>query len=155
MAEPRVDPSVLARECAAWCRYLADLEGSPKLVARYVDAHAQGVAAPTGPRCAFDDALVALARRGTFLTRLCDVHARIFRPAGLLRRKLVLALALLETDAESHERVDRPTPGSRSGFLVLCALWSLRFVLLFGLGLLVLLPLRAFCALGGGGGDAT
>ena len=149
MGELLTDSQQLARECQRWCRYLVDRDGSAAVVARYIDAHACGVVEPPGSRCAFDRALVALARRGELSTRLCDVHARVFRPAGLLRRKLVLALALLETDAQSHARVDEVSPGTKRWFAVECAAWSLRFALLFGLGLIVLVPLRAFCALAG------
>jgi hypothetical protein len=155
MRDTPADSPTLTSECRAWSRYLADLEPSPAVVARYLDAHARGVVEPRGSECAFDRALVACARAGPFMARVCDVHARIFRPAGLLRRKLVLALALLETDAQSHARVDEVGSGSRAGLLVACAAWSLRFALIAGLGLLFFLPLRAFCALTNGRGGAA
>ncbi|MEO6709796.1 MAG: hypothetical protein ABI054_01320, partial [Planctomycetota bacterium] len=88
MAELSLQTQELARECATWCRYLADLEPSPSLVERFVDAHARGIVEPQGSECRFDRALVRIARRGAFFAQLCDVHSRLFRPAGLLRRKL-------------------------------------------------------------------
>ncbi|MEO6710957.1 MAG: hypothetical protein ABIP42_15360, partial [Planctomycetota bacterium] len=64
-----------------------------------------------------------------------------------LRRKLVLALALLETDAKSHARIDQVEPGSKLGLGVLVAAWIARFALLALLGVLILVPVRAYCAL--------
>ena len=144
----------LARECGAWSRYLVDVEPSLSVVTRYVDAHARGIVEPPGTRCAFDQALVALARRGTFFAQLCDVHARIFRPAGLLRRKLVLTLALLECDRASHGRVDQTNSGSPLSLVLLGGWWSLRFGLLAVSGMIAFFPLRIACAMFGnrGGG---
>jgi hypothetical protein len=138
----------LARECGMWSRYLVDREPSAFVVARYTQAHAQGIVDIPQSQSAFDRALVRVARGGAFLARVCDVHARIFRPAGLLRRKLVLTLALLETDRESHARVDQVSAGSRSGLTIAVCLWILRFALIAVLGIFLLFPLRLFCAFG-------
>lgn len=137
----------MAQEIGVWSRYLAGLSPSPKVVARYIDAHGQNVVSPEEVSGAFDSALLRIARGGPFLARACDVHARVFRPGGVLRRKLVLALALLETDRHSHGRVDAVGGDSRLGLVVAIAGWGLRFLLLFTLGLLFFVPLRAICAL--------
>ena len=150
MVEALTDPLVLEAECSCWCRYLVELEPSDSVLERYVDAHLRGIVEPPGSRCEFDRALVRFARRGKSFAQLCDVHAKLFRPAGLLRRKLVLTLALLEADEQSHRRVDRVNPGTRLGLLLLCGAWVLRFILQAALGLLIFLPLRAFCAFTGG-----
>jgi hypothetical protein len=147
VAEIRADSARLQRECEVWCRYLVDQAPAATLLARYRDAHAAGVVETAASNRAFDRALVRIARRGTFAARCCDAHARLFSPAGLLRRKLVLTLALLETDASHHERVDQLTPGSRLGWLVHCAALALGFALLVLGGLIVFLPLRLACAL--------
>ncbi|MCC6407823.1 MAG: hypothetical protein IT453_11695, partial [Planctomycetes bacterium] len=85
----------------------------------------------------------------TFSTRLADAHARLFRNGGLLRRKLVLLLALLETHADTVGRVDAPSVSGPVAFVVETALRLAVFALLALLGLFVFLPLRALCALGG------
>lgn len=148
MVEGRADSAALARECSIWSRYLVDCEPSPAVVARYGEAHAQGIVETQASVSAFDSALLRVARHGPFLAQACDVHARLFRPAGLLRRKLVLTLALLEVDRDSHARVDQVSPGSRIGMMLLAGGWSLRFALIAGLGLFVFVPLRLMCALG-------
>ena len=147
MRDARTESAALERECAAFCRYLAGRPPSRAVLARYLDAHAQGIVCPAGSARAFDMALVRAARIGAPLARACDVHARLFRPAGLLRRKLVLTLALLEVDREAHSRVEGVEPGSRAGLLVGTGFAVLRFALLALLGLVVFVPLRLACAM--------
>jgi len=149
MIESSAATAAWERECAAWCRYLVDQEPSAALLARYADAHAQRIVATPACDSGFDRALVGFARRGSFCARLADAHARLFRPAGLLRRKLVLTLALLECDAAHHRRVDLVSRGSRAGFLLRCLAWAAGFALLSLAGLALFLPLRAWCSLRG------
>jgi len=134
----------LERECEAFARYLTGAAAGDYLVEKYLQAHAQGAVGSGG---AFDRALVALARRGTFLARLADAHARVFAPGGLLRRKLVLVLALLECSAP--ERVDSVTSRSARGFFLRAAWLGACFACLLALSILVCVPLRIACALFG------
>ena len=144
------DPSVmLTRECSAWSRYLVDRAPSAAVIARYLDAHEQGIVEGSNSCSTFDRALVRLALIAPFFARLCDVHARIFRRAGLLRRKLVLTLALLESDRQSHARVDETSAKSRLGLGMALCVWLLRFALLVGLGACLFLPLRLVCGIFG------
>jgi hypothetical protein len=41
---------------------------------------------------------------------LADGYARLFLPRGVLRKKLVLALAILESSAPFHRALDRTPP---------------------------------------------
>ena len=154
MSDPRADEIVLERECAVWCLYLIDAEPSRGVNEGYLRAHRIGAVEPAGGGSAFDRALVAFARRGPHFARFADAHARLFSANGLLRRKLVLALALLETDADANRRVDLVSRGSRRGFIAAMTLWIAGFALAAALGLLVFIPLRAVCALFGGTGRA-
>ena len=139
----------LERECDTFCRYLAGAECGERVRAKYREAHELGIVAVDGASTRFDRALVAFARLGTFSTRLADAHARLFRNGGLLRRKLVLLLALLETHADTVGRVDAPTVSGPVAFVVETTLRLAVFALLALLGLFVFLPLRALCAIGG------
>lgn len=143
---PALDRELLRRECVAWTRHLLGVAPSPAVLERYVDAHRLGVVETPGSSGAFDRALVRLARGGGLSARLCDVHGRLFRPAGLLRRKLVLTLALLEVDAAAHAHVDESRGSSALGVLAGLAGRAVLFGLLLLLGLFVFLPLRLLCA---------
>jgi hypothetical protein len=138
---------VLDRECDVFCRYLTGAEASEYVRERYRAAHERGVVEPEGGASAFDHALVSAARSGPLAARFADAHARFFAAGGLLRRKLVLLLALFEV--REPERVDTVTHRSRVGFFAHAALLGVGFALMLLLSTLALLPVRIVCALGG------
>ncbi|MCB1282556.1 MAG: hypothetical protein KDB18_13620, partial [Salinibacterium sp.] len=80
----------------------------PEVTARWLHWHAQQVASVSGT---LDTALVVLARGGPAGLALADVFAARFRRHGVLRRKLVLVLALLECRAEPSKILDVPDGG--------------------------------------------
>ncbi len=143
MADP------LDAECRAFCRYLARREPPVAVIEKYRAAHTAGVVEPQGGSSSFERGVVAVARRSTLLARALDARARILAPGSLLRRKLVLVLALLECNAETVDDVDAVTHTSRVGLCKHLVLLGLGFGLLFVVGV-VLSPL-AYLA---GGGDA-
>jgi hypothetical protein len=137
----------LERECDVFCRYLAGIPADDYLKARYRATHERGAVEPAGGASAYDRALVAFARISPLAARCVDAHARIFAGGGLLRRKLVLALALLEVRAP--ERVDSVTSGSRAGFFVRAAFLAGGFAVMLAVSTLILLPVRLACAVRG------
>lgn len=140
--------SVLERECAVFTRYLGAGAGDPYVLARYLAAHAAGVVEL--PRTArFERVIVGLARLGPGLTRALDAYSRLFGNGNLLRRKLVLLLAVLETRAPHDGTLDAPTPGSTLGMFTRMAWLALVFATLALVSALALLPVRLACALGG------
>lgn len=139
----------IERECDTFCRYLSGAAAPERTMLKYLDAHGLGVVETLAASTRFDRALVRFARLGTFAARLADTHARLFRKGGLLRRKLVLLLAILETHADTVDRVDAPTVGSPAVFVVEVVLRLIVFAVLALVGLVVFLPLRIVCAFGG------
>jgi hypothetical protein len=143
------DPAV-ARECAVLTRYLTGREPDAALVAAYE----RGLGSPgfgAGRRGgAFDRMLVRLGTRNTVLTRACDGFARFFHPGALLRRKLVLLLALLETRGDAGAVLDSPSVGSRAGFVLGLAGRGAVFAILLLAATVVLLPARLVLGRGTG-----
>ena len=140
----------LEAECDVFARYLTGSGASDYLKRKYREAHAQAQGALGAPSSAFDRALVAVARRGIWCTRSADAHARLFASGGLLRKKLVLVLALLECSAPA--RVDVPRSRSGAGFFLRAAWLGTSFALLACLATLFFLPLRLACHILGGRG---
>jgi hypothetical protein len=62
--------------------------------------------------------LVLAAARGPVLARIADAYASVFARRGLLRRKLALLLAILETRLGTYRALDAPTTSSRTALLV-------------------------------------
>ena len=118
------------------------------MLAKYRSAHDFGALEPERAT-RYERALVALARGAPWLARAMDVHARVFANGSLLRRKLVLLLAILESRSPSAEALDAPTPGSRTGMFLRLAWLAAVFALTLLVGAVLLLPVRLACACGG------
>jgi len=146
-AGARETAEALAREFAVWCRYLGTAAPESRAVAAYVRGHPLA-ATYAGDR--FDRTLVAVARRSPAWCALADSYARRARPYGTLRRKLVLALAVLESTPRAHADYDTARPGSAAGsWLALAALgagWAVRSAA----AVVLLAPLHLASRLGGG-----
>lgn len=106
---PIVERAALDAECRVFTRHLLGVAPAPAVVDAYIAAHerAPHYAAET----AFDRRLVAAAVRHPVVARLADAYGRLLAPTGLLRRKLVLLLAILETTPPHYRAVDAPLAG--------------------------------------------
>jgi NADH dehydrogenase len=100
---------VLSREFGVWAAYLGSPAPGPWECDAYQRCHASAAHAG-GDR--LDQALVDLARRSPSWCALADSYARRARPYGTLRRKLVLALAVLESSPQLHADYDTARPSS-------------------------------------------
>lgn len=93
--------SELRRECRMLTRYLTSTEPDEYVISKYVQMQ-HAVRAETLPVTPVDLALMRSATTSAFGARAADAYARIFRPRGLLRCKLVLAFAILENSPGFH-----------------------------------------------------
>jgi hypothetical protein len=82
---------------------------------------------------------------------LADTYARLTRPHGVLRRKLVLALAVLESSATSHADYDTargsPVLSAWTAILVRGTWWAAQLAL----ALILLAPVHLVARATGGG----
>ena len=133
-------PRPLDAECAVFARHLVGAAPDAYVVGRYEAAHA---ARPEtfASADAFGAFTVRLACHGPFAARMADAWCRLFEPRGLLRRKLVLLLAILETAPPFHREFDA-VRGSRTAQAAALATGLAAWMLALGLGTLVLLPAR-------------
>lgn len=108
----------LRREARVFARYLLGRETAPHLLDRYVRAHeALGPALRSGRGAR----AVALAATRPWLLPFLDAAASLVDPQGLLRKKLLILLAILET---SPEHVEAFAPRPRPRALVLARLFA-------------------------------
>ncbi len=127
----------LIEEFRTFTRYLIDSEAPKSLEARYVQAHTLGLVS-TEYKDKKDERLVLAAQRGGLSTRMADVHARFFAAKGMLRQKMVLVLALLETHPIARRRADQRAATSMFGFAVKLTGWGLVSVGLLAASLIYL-----------------
>jgi hypothetical protein len=110
-APPPPSPGELNAEFTRHARYLIGVEPTAYQLAKYRDFHAKRRLAPSN---AFDGFLLKLSRGGLGLA-LADSYSGLLYRTSVVRAKLVLAAAILESSAPSFEVLDKP--GSRGGAL--------------------------------------
>lgn len=91
--------SDLEHEARLFGRYLVSRDPSETLVARYVRANTELLADE-------DDAVVAFARRHPWSIAMLDASAGLFDAGSLLRKKLLLMTAIVETTPELAARTE-------------------------------------------------
>ncbi len=143
-------PDALDDECRVFTRHLVGVAADEVVAAAYRDAVRRLPALQTATP--FDELLLSWARRGVWWTCVADAYAALFARDSTLRRRLVMALAILETRAPFHRLIDQPVAAPGVG------LWARMFGrVLYGLvgtgiGVLVFVPARAAMAVMGRGG---
>ena len=139
-----VNTGPLESECEVFARYLLSCTPAPYVVRKYSAAHHVSAVFSTGSR--FDNLLVRIASVHPALTRLADSYARIFAPGALLRKKLVLLLAILETSAPSCYLIEAVDSGGKLVLLVGLFVKGMAFILSLMAGAIVFLPLQMILA---------
>jgi hypothetical protein len=107
--------AILAAECGVFCRYLVERDAPPEVLAAYQRAHEHGTVEAGVIATPLDHALLRIARTAPSVARTADAYASLFAGSSLLRRKLVLLLAILESRGPTAAALD--TAGRGSGVL--------------------------------------
>ncbi len=132
----------LERECSTYARYLIGQLPTRYVIAQYVAFHRATGALTDAKFDSFDRFLVKVSAGGPLWARLTDSYASVFRKDSVLRKKLVLMLAILECAPPSFEALDRVDGGgwlltaSRLGF------WASRYALALFVSTLIFTPVR-------------
>lgn len=133
----RMQRTALEAECRALARVLTRDPPTPYLITKYCEAHARSDQFGSSDR--FDRWLLSAACRHPVVARLADGYARQVLPRSILRRKLILLLALLEV-TPPHHRLVRPAVRSRTGVVAALALHGVVGIAVGALGILVFGP---------------
>ena len=102
------DLVIIDRECEVFSRYLVDQPPTAYIHRQYEMAVLARDLANEAELAPFDRRTLGLARRNVFFTRVADAYCAIFHPHGVLRRKLILLLAILEHAPPTATLFDRP-----------------------------------------------
>jgi hypothetical protein len=131
----------LERECDVFCRTLAGVSAPAAVRADYARAHEVGPLG--GAPSFFDRTLVRIGRTTPFCARLADSYAVLFARRSLLRQKLVMLLAILESHGATSRRMDAPRSRSLAAFAIAAPVLVLLFALRTLLAILILAPIHA------------
>lgn len=138
-----ISPS-LAKECRVFCRYLIKQEPNDYVLRTYQRGHHSPGFAAALPPSPVDKMIIRIAGKHPVLTRAGDAYSRVFFKRSLLRRKLVLLLAILESCAPGHHYLDSTDGVSRAGFYLKLAQHSTLYALSLVFGVLLFLPHHLF-----------
>ena len=135
-------PGQLETECLTYTRYLIGQQASPYVLAKYRQAHQAIPALAAPPADPFDDFLVRFSARAPLAAALADAFCCRFFKRATVRKKLVLALALLECAPGSASAIDSPGSGGRTAALLRLAAGISSAAALLLVSALVLGPIR-------------
>jgi len=119
MSEP-ITADVRA-ECRTLTLYLAGFAADELVTLSYARGLVSDAFTKAAGDASLDRALLSLARRGPFAAGLADAWARCFAPAGQLRRRLVLLVAILESTAPGYIAFE---PAARGRFVAFVTLFT-------------------------------
>lgn len=133
--------TIVEQEFRVFAAHLGTTEPPPDSVAAYRRGYARTEAIPTD---GVDRWLARIASRSPGWCALADCYARLVRPHGLLRRKLVLALAVLEAGPVTHADYDEARPAPMPTAWATVVLHGLRWLATLTAAILVLGPRHLF-----------
>jgi len=131
----------LQAECVVFCRHLIGSRPDAAVLDSYTAAHESRADLFTAPD-RFESTLLQFATRGVGRTRLADAYCSFLAPGSVLRRKLALLTAILESTGSTFEAFETPTVPSRARWWSGLAWRGTAFVLTLLAGVLVLGPLQ-------------
>jgi hypothetical protein len=134
--------NLLRNECLSLCSYLIDQIPPDYLIDKYIDAHERSNLYNLNKSSRFDNILLKLARKHPILLKLTDVYTSIFRRSSIFRKKIILILALLESDGPSHCHVDPIREYHKGKFLIKLAYKLQYFIISLIFSAIVFWPLR-------------
>jgi hypothetical protein len=139
--------NTLSRECAVFCQYLIGKRPTDYIIKKYQEAHKSGSIGKGTELLPFDKLLLTVARIHPLGTQTVDVYAAVFFRNSLVRKKLILLLAILESCAPSHSYLDSADPAPK--FIILLNFIRRSFVsgILLLSFMIALLPLGALVSI--------
>jgi len=134
----------MKRECAMFTHYLIGREADAYVQEKYIQAHkATRLEADAG---LFDSLLIKAANSNAFFLKLADSYTSIFYKNAVLRKKLLLMLAILECCNSTYGDVDRGTEGPVSIMLAQLAQKAFFFFVALIASLVLFAPLKLMTA---------
>ena len=133
----------LKQECTRFTEYLVNCKPNEYIEKKYLEGHnCNRIGNNMG---LFDTFLTKAANRNSIMTRLADTYTAVFYRKAVLRKKLVLLLAVLESSSTTHSKVDSISENSRLTLLSQIIQKNLVFLLLLLLSSFVFFPIRTMC----------
>jgi hypothetical protein len=144
-----MEDHALCIECQIFCEYLVHQNPDTYITQKYQQAHQFGNIPFPKIVPPFERGLMLVARIHPFMTRLADSYSRFLFPSSILRKKLVLLVAILESGKHNQGFSDMPEPATRMTFLTRCAFEGVVFLCITCMAFIFLFPIHLGCSLYG------
>ena len=136
------DKGQINAECHVFTRYLTGQLPDSYIAEKYAAAFLPGQPLSEDLQSGFDALLVRLAVIHPFFTRAVDAFSRFFYAGSTLSKRLIILLAILESQASTAVELDYPDKATFAGFLFSMAMQFTVFIILLGVATIFLLPLK-------------
>jgi nucleoside-diphosphate-sugar epimerase len=130
----------LDRECRVFARHLLGCSPNQYVLGKYAEAHTVSPALSAGNR--FDENLLRFARRHSICAKIADSYTCLFFPGALLRKKLVLLLAILESCPPFFRMIDDAVSGQKASLLIRLAFRGCIAAISALVGIVIFVPIR-------------
>lgn len=128
----------LERECRAYTRYLTGQWPTEYVVEKYREFHTLAGFEPEP----FDEFLVETSARGPFRARLAASYTSLFYKESAVRKKLVVALAILECSPPFCTKLDAVNRGGAAGAILRMGFGAARYAACLALAAALFTPVR-------------
>lgn len=121
-------------------RYMIGQQPSDYVIEKYIEAHRYSEMVDGSNQKPFERFLLQIATRNVFLLKVVDAYSAIFNPSSVLRNKLILLVAIMESCAPSYRAFEAQESASNIQILYELAWKGALFAISFALAFLILIP---------------
>jgi NADH dehydrogenase len=145
--ESELIDKTLNHEGRIYTNFLIHQEPSDYVLDKYRQAH--NVAAPLRNRnySELENFALKLSRKNPLATRLVDAYAVFFMKGSIIRKKLILLMAILETSNPSALAFEQPDSSNVFKIILNLGLQGLTFTFALLVGLIIFIPARLWFAI--------
>ena len=136
-------------ECQTFCEYLVQQKPDAYITQKYQQAHHSGNIPLPKTEQLIERWLLIVARIHPFMTRLADLYSRFAFSSAILRKKLILLVAILESGKHNQGFSGMPASPPRMFFLAQCAVKGVVFACMTCMAFIFLFPIHLGCTLYG------
>ncbi|MFX0137405.1 MAG: NAD-dependent epimerase/dehydratase family protein [Candidatus Hodarchaeota archaeon] len=130
----------IKQECIRFTKYLINCKPNAYIEKKYIKGHKRNLIENNmGP---FDTFLIKVTNKNTFIIRLADVYTTVFYRKAVLRKKLILLLAVLESCPTTYSKIDSVTGDSKISLFIETIQKVLFFLVLLFISSIVLFPIQ-------------
>ena len=134
--------AILSRECDVFCRYLLKQEPNDYIRKKYQKAHQAEGSTLKAFDDAFDVKLLKIATLHHFATRIVDTYTVIFFKHSIVRKKLILLLAILESCGSTCHYLDSFNQLPKSILFIRIMKYVMAFSIVILVSMIVLCPIH-------------